>query len=64
MKIRKDQFDLYAECILTGQIEQHEVPKLLAENPEFSAWYKTGTAFVAPSSDRRHLRDFFMGSRT
>ena len=44
MKISKDQFGLYAECIGSGQIEQQDVPKLLAENPEFDAWYRSELA--------------------
>ena len=26
--------------ILTGQIPQEEVPKIMAENPEFAKWYR------------------------
>lgn len=40
MNIDETEFELYEACILTGQIEQRDVPKLLAENPEFEAWYK------------------------
>lgn len=49
MLIEKDEFELYETCILSGQIEQHEVPKLLAENPEFEAWYKRRHLANAPS---------------
>jgi hypothetical protein len=41
MKIDRDKFELYETCILTEQVPQHDVPKLLAENPEFDVWYRT-----------------------
>jgi hypothetical protein len=52
MKIEKEQFELYEECIHTGQVEQQDVPKLLAENPEFEAWYKERAKQYRPQSTR------------
>lgn len=40
MPIQEHEFELYEACILSGQIDQADVPKLLAENPEFDAWYR------------------------
>ena len=39
MKIKESEFELYEECIHTGQVDQRDVPKLLAENPDFADWY-------------------------
>lgn len=40
MKIKKSEFELYETCIRSGQVGQSEVFALLAENPEFAAWYE------------------------
>ena len=38
-QINPAQFDAYRLLILTEQIPQESVSKLLEENPEFKAWY-------------------------
>lgn len=40
MKIEPDQFVIYEEIILSGQIDLTDVPALLAKNPDFLAWYR------------------------
>lgn len=40
MQIEENQFEIYESCILSGQVEQSDVPKLLSENPGFAAWYR------------------------
>jgi hypothetical protein len=39
MTIDPRQYELYARCIRTGQVDQSDVPALLAENPDFAEWY-------------------------
>lgn len=34
------QFETYWMLIVTGQIPDEEVPKLLDENPDFARWYQ------------------------
>lgn len=37
--ILQDQFELYEQCILSGQVPQEDVPALLNANPEFAKFY-------------------------
>lgn len=37
--IERDKYETYETLIKTGQIPQHEVPKLMEENPDFKEWY-------------------------
>lgn len=39
MPIAAEQFEIYRDLILSGQIDQQDVPKLLADNAAFSIWY-------------------------
>ena len=38
--IQPHEFETYWVLIVTGQIPDEEVPKLLAENPDFARWYR------------------------
>ena len=38
--MRKNEFQLLAECIRTGQVPDEDVPKIMNENSEFAKWYK------------------------
>lgn len=40
MKIEPNQFMIYEELILSGQVDLTDVPALLAENSDFEAWYR------------------------
>lgn len=40
MPIKPSDFDAYETLILSGQIEHHEAVKLLADEPDFAAWYR------------------------
>jgi hypothetical protein len=42
--VLRDLFEAYESCILTGQVPQEEVPRLLTENPDFAAWYRNRIA--------------------
>jgi hypothetical protein len=37
--ITRDQFEVYRDLIRSDQIDQADVSKLLADNPEFAEWY-------------------------
>ncbi len=53
MEITPENFAIYRDMILSGQIEQHEVPKLLNENPAFAMWYRMKDRHtVTPGQDR------------
>ena len=38
--IQPHEYETYRLLILSGQISDEEVPKLLAENPDFARWYR------------------------
>lgn len=38
--IEPDLFELYEECILSGQISAEAVSAILRENPAFEAWMR------------------------
>jgi hypothetical protein len=40
MEIEHGQFENYRDLILSGQIEQQDVSKLMDENPTFAMWYR------------------------
>lgn len=40
MKIDINQFMIYEEIILSGQINPADVSAILAENPDFLTWYR------------------------
>jgi hypothetical protein len=40
MEIIPENFEIYRDLILSGQIEQTEVPKLMDDNPAFAMWYR------------------------
>ena len=42
--IPADLFETYEAMILSGQIEQQDVPALLNANPDFSKWYAARAA--------------------
>lgn len=33
-------FEALASCIRSGQVPDEDVPKIMAENPDFAAWYR------------------------
>ena len=41
MLIRRDQYEAYESVILSGQVEQSDMPALLATDPEFAIWYRS-----------------------
>lgn len=46
-----EDFHLYEDLILSGQIEQSAAPAVLRENPTFAAWY------AARARQRQETRD-------
>jgi hypothetical protein len=38
--IQLHDYETYLLLILSGQIPQEEVPRLLADNPDFARWYR------------------------
>ena len=38
--LQPHDFETWRILILTGQIPDEEVPKLLADNPDFARWYR------------------------
>jgi hypothetical protein len=38
-RIPPEAYDIWETMILTDQIARHQVPALLAANPDFATWY-------------------------
>jgi hypothetical protein len=38
--IQLHEYETYILLILSGQIPQEDVPRLLADNPDFARWYR------------------------
>lgn len=38
--LKDDEFEIYEQVILTGQMPDSDVPSFLADNPEFATWYR------------------------
>ena len=39
MKIKPEQYELYAQCIRSDQISAADLVRLFKENPDFKRWY-------------------------
>lgn len=50
MPIPPSKYELYRSLILSGQIEQYEVPKIMAFNPHFKAWYLSKSEHASPTN--------------
>ena len=48
-----DQYESYESVILSGQVDQRDVPAILAASPDFAEWYRRRTP-------RRHKQEFRM----
>jgi hypothetical protein len=37
---KEQRFQLLADCIRSDQVPHEDVPRLMAEDPEFAEWYR------------------------